>query len=219
MLKKCLLSLSIIPFVLTGCFEDPTAPTGPGAVNFSAKISNFTTQSLSSLPNWTSGKAVVDKIQFEYDGAGTQIIKETAVESTIDLATGVATPPLPAVSLEPGLYKKAKFKIHFRQNVKNFEVNGTWNGNVIKIENDHNDEAYAKTEDFLVDAAKVYKVNIILKPNLWFNKTELNDSDFQNATKDANGAILLSKDLNSELYSKYVKNKFEDITSFEQVAQ
>ncbi len=211
---------SISAILLTGCLEDPAAPNGPGQVNISAALNNgFVTQALSALPNWSSGKVIITNIQFEYQGAETTIVKTVEAESTLDLSTGTANPPLPAVTLEPGLYKKAKFKVHLKPEALNFEINGTWQGNNIRIENDHQEDIHAKTEEFLVEPGKVYGVKIVVKPNSLLNVESLNDSTLQNATKDSNGIIVISKTSNGDIYNSYIKNNLDKISSFEQTIQ
>lgn len=213
---KSLITLSVLPLLLTGCFEDPTAPTGPSQVKLTfAFPSGFSTNSLSSFPSWTSGKAIIDRIEFQYNTPSGEQKKTSSIDSTIDLATGIATPPLPDLVLDAGMYKHVKFRAFLRSNGQvNFEANGTWQGTPLKVEFDQNKELKGEVEDLFVDQGKTYKAKVAIEPNNWFSKVELNDSDLQNATKDSEGKIVISKTSNTTLYDTYIKNKFDEVGSF-----
>jgi hypothetical protein len=216
LLKKSIISISALPLILTGCFEDPTAPTGPSQISVTFALPKaFTTSSLSTLPNWTSGKAIIDRVEFQYNTPSGDLKQTMNTPTTIDLSTGIADPALPSMTLQAGMYKHVKFRAFLRSNGQtNFEVNGTWQNTPVKVEFDQNKEIKGEVEDLFIDQGRTYKAKIAIEPNVWFSKAELNDTDLQNATKDADGKIVINKTVNTSLYDNYIKNRFDEVGSF-----
>ena len=160
-----------------------------------------------------SGSLTLESIKFEGDLQGKDGgEKEVSVEqvTTIDLATGNATPALPKVFVEAGTYKDAEMDVDLyeKNDTPPLIVMGDYthsNNEVIPLRFEYDgDELFeAEADEITLDNAESAQAVLLLDPIFWFSTVPTNLLD--NAVIGPDNVILISENSNSEIYELVVQ--------------
>ncbi len=155
-----------------------------------------------------SGSLVLEEIEFEGElqgNDGGEKVVEIDQVTTIDFASGNATPALPDIVLESGTYEELEFSIDLFEGADTppLVITGDYthsNNEVIPIRFEYDGD-----ELFEIDAEQVtlsddqnLEVRLLLDPVFWFSTVPTNLLD--NAILGPDNVILVSEDSNSDIY-------------------
>ena len=154
--------------------------------------------------SWTSGYASAKEIKFEAeDSAGHVEFKSEAIQK-IDLFAPLSS--LGNVTVAPGFYYEVEFKLELDTTATDaaFELKGTYNSTpvIFRVSNPFE----IKGEQANVTIADEKSYTSVTALNLANLITGITAADLDAATKDSNGAIIISASSNSSIYAIMLNN-------------
>jgi hypothetical protein len=224
-MKQNLLNL-IVPVLaaaaLTSCQKDASvAPSGSQAVAFQLKATN-TAATINSVNNistgvaareqgasiqWTAGTANVSLLKFEAKKAGSEVEFKSAVNQTIDLFN--ANMSIGNVSIPAGTYSEVEFKAQLvgSSTTPSLELKGQFtNAGVstnIVFRATESLEVKGEKNNVTISDSTVHAAVTAL--NMVVLSRGISAAALSNAVK-TNGEILITADINKDLYAVIVKN-------------
>lgn len=169
-------------------------------------------RALSNNPVWTRAEARITEIVFGYDNETAGGFSETVpVESTINLLTGEATPPLPSYDLAPGTYQSVEFGAELLDDgsTPSILLEGEWEGTPIRVVFISGEVFEAVAGTLVVNRGDIYPISVLLDPDSWFSS--LSDGDLSSATVE-NGFIEISENSNTTLFDEHFAARVDDAT-------
>lgn len=215
----------LIALTLFSCSTDSTEPElepeTQVAVDFNTvrssfftQASNFNTQikqsSTTGTVSFVDGYIAISKLEFEAESENDLVEIEFELEQNtlIDFATGTTTPDINFITIPAGTYDEVEVEIELRENSEEPAILlfGTYlatDGMEHHLRFEFNSEESFEVEregEIIFAENEVAIAQITFDPSLWF--AAVTDEDFANATKDADGVIIISSTQNPEIFDK-----------------
>jgi len=169
----------------------------------------------------SSGTIVIREIVFD----GERVITDTTTSSvsitheqitSIDLTSGVATPPISDVLIPAGSYRSVNLgiEIYDETDEPSVVILGTYTTidtvNIpLRFEFNSGEVFEANASEVVLLENTETTAKITLDPNFWFSSVTLQMLD--NAVRDENGIILISGSINSDIFT-LVADKLDEAT-------
>ena len=157
--------------------------------------------------DWTSGICVFTEIIYDGTLAGNTLPTSIShdVNTTVNLANGVATPEIPSNTITPGNYTNIYYSMELLANGAddNIVINGSYTkttGGTVPIQILFNSgEVFEATlSSHLFEAGTNTTVWLELDPGGWFST--IPRSDLDDGTLDGNGIMVISESSNTDIY-------------------
>ncbi len=207
----------VATFLLSSCKKDKVSENATMGVSFKMNTTSTTTGKSSGINSivFTSGSVTIREIVFDGDkvsGGSISITHEQV--STIDLMTGVATPPINVV-IPMGEYRDVDLGVEIEDvnDVPSVIAGGVYTSaegieTPIKFEFNSGEvfEVEGESHTFAADSRAISEVDF--SPAKWFST--ITGTMLDNATR-VDGVILVNEDNNANIFD-IVANKMDDLT-------
>lgn len=203
------LLFGLILLALSSCKKE----NNNGSVGFRLKTENRTAQVTGRVSSasitWTSGHVFADKVEFEAEKDDEfEISFEGRVRRKIDLFSSVPQ-QLTSISIPPGKYDEIGIEIDLINNSTDtaLVLRGTYlsNGQTIPVLFFINEltELEAEAENVIINDNNDFQA--LTTFNLAHLTTGVSGTSLNNATL-TNGALIISKNTNQNIYNKFIEN-------------
>lgn len=157
---------------------------------------------------FSSGHIAINRLEFEVEAENDSIEIEFELEQNtlIDFATGLSNPDINTVSIPAGVYEEVEIEIELNNNydLPAVVMNGVYtapDGAQHPVRFEFNSEETFEVEregiiTFTEDQRAITQITI--DPTIWF--AEVTDEMMANAVKDVDGIIVVSEEINSEIF-------------------
>lgn len=181
------------------------------------KATNYNTQTKQSSTTGTvsfaEGYIAIRKLEFEAESENDLVEIEFELEQNtlIDFATGITTPDIKFITIPAGTYNEVEVEIELREDSEEPAILlfGTYiapDGVEHSLRFEFNSEKSFEVEregEIILAENEVAIAQITFDPFLWF--AVVTDEDFADATKDADGSIVINSTQNTEIHDKVVE--------------
>lgn len=158
--------------------------------------------------SFTSGHIAISRLEFEAETENDSLEIEFDLKQNtlIDFATGNTTPDISAISIPAGIYEEIEVEIELRESseVPAIVLDGTYvapdgQSHSIRFEFNSEETFEVEREGMIVfEESQTAITQITFAPAVWF--AGVTDEAMVNATKDADGVIVISSDHNPEIF-------------------
>ena len=197
------LSLALIQLCLIACDSVTVDPTGMG-INVQFNQAS-TTQGPADL-QFTEGFLRLSELEFEGERKdGGEIELEIDQLTTIDLATGVATPPLPGLSIPAGVYEELELEVAGADDGTVLFLKGTFmdslqNQTPIEVDIRKEFSLEMEWENYTIDSTISFGASFLIDPLIWFQT--ISAQDLYEADRNTSGVVIISPSENRDLYQE-----------------
>lgn len=201
--KFLLLTSFIVAFFLFSC-KKASRQSGIAYQFKTTNPSSALARTQSGTVTWTSGYASSKEINFQAEnGSGEVEFKSEALQK-IDLFSPLTS--LGNLTIAPGVYSEVEFNIELAPTATDaaFELKGDYNGTPVVFRISSALEIKGEQANVTIADEKSYTSVTAL--NLANLMTGISSANLDAATKDANGAIVISESSNTSLYTIMLTN-------------
>ena len=158
---------------------------------------------------FTEGFLNISEIEFEGEKEDeSEIELEVEQLTTIDLATGVATPALPIITIPAGVYEEFELEVSSVDDgetvifLKGTFVDSSQAQVPIEVDIQESFSLELEWENYTVDSTTTFGATFLIDPLVWFQS--ITDQELNQADRDANGTVIISPTNNPDLYAKLI---------------
>jgi hypothetical protein len=172
----------------------------PGPAGATSRVNGVTIQ-------WISGSATATLIKFEAKNAADEVEFKSTVQQTVNLFDSNAM--IGNISIPKGSYKEIEFKAELNAVSGNHsidlegQVSGIPGINSIHFQSDENIEIKGGKDSVTITDGNANNVKTLI--DLSMASQAITTTDLSNAVQ-ANGVVLISQDINKDLYKRIVAN-------------
>lgn len=206
-------AIATLLFVLISCTGVTVDPTGMG---FTVLLDPAASTSAPADLQILNGFLRLSEIEFEGEKVDESEIEfEVEQLTTIDLATGTATPSLSFLAIPAGEYEEFEIELQGPDDgdttvfLTGTFVDSSQQQVPIDIHITESFELEMEYENYVVDSTIAFGATFLIDPIVWFQT--ITTQDLQQADQNANGGVVISATENTDLYGKLKDHLSEGI--------